>query len=297
MNIFMEKSLGHIVDCFRHCDANGDNQKIYSLLFDPFLNPISTTAGYLHILERSLPEGSTVADVGVGAGIYFTELRVAEVIRRRNLRIRGIDVDAAAIAVCRERIAAAGLSAHVTAEVTNECAASYKFIVSLVMIERCVATAQPLLTTPVTHIKHINWFVNDPCDALLYPPLTSARGLPRVRPTGRHSRYLHGVAPRHPAAPFRQLPLALSRGVSPLPRRYHVPERTGGLVHDQTDDGFLQKSGFDRDQLRLRTCHHRQRDHRHRRVVGEQLALSLLGFLFLVVVVVVVVVVVGPDRR
>ena len=131
MNIFMEKSLGHIVDCFRHCDANGDNQKIYSLLFDPVLNPISTTAGYLHILERSLPEGSTVADVGVGAGIYFTELRVAEVIRRRNLRIRGIDVDAAAIAVCRERIAAAGLSAYVTAEVTNECAASYKFIVSL----------------------------------------------------------------------------------------------------------------------------------------------------------------------
>ena len=68
---------------------------------------------------QKLEDGSTLLDIGCGDGIYFTNESVIATIKRKQLRIRAIDVDAGAVKICQRRIVASGLKAQVFAECTS----------------------------------------------------------------------------------------------------------------------------------------------------------------------------------
>ena len=92
-----------------------DNQHYYDLLFSPELNRVSTTHGYIKILER-IPDNSLVYDVGIGAGIYLTNKSIIDKIKQKNLNIIGIDLDSNAIRLCNSRIQEVGLTKYVSAK-------------------------------------------------------------------------------------------------------------------------------------------------------------------------------------
>jgi SAM-dependent methyltransferase len=78
-------------------------------------NPISTIHGYYKIL-KSLPNGSTILDVGCGSGIYFTSEKVVRMIKSKNLKIKAIDIDLQATMFCYKRIIESGLTKYVVVE-------------------------------------------------------------------------------------------------------------------------------------------------------------------------------------
>ena len=69
-----------------------------------------TVNWYRAVLER-LPEGAEILDVGIGTG--GAVVANAEQIRRKNLKIVGLDIDADYLERCRRALARAGLSRHV----------------------------------------------------------------------------------------------------------------------------------------------------------------------------------------
>jgi len=91
--------------------------KVRSAVYKSFFcidNPISTQWGYDKILE-SLPDGATILDVGCGDGIYFTNPEVLKKIRKKNLKIACIDIDAGAVKICNKRIKSARIDELVSA--------------------------------------------------------------------------------------------------------------------------------------------------------------------------------------
>lgn len=65
---------------------------------------------------NKIPEGASILDIGVGDGIYFTNPQVIATVQRKKFTIYAIDVDAGAVEICKQRVAAAGLSEQVTCE-------------------------------------------------------------------------------------------------------------------------------------------------------------------------------------
>src|SRR5262245_52467377 len=69
-----------------------------------------TATWYRAVLER-LPAGCRLLDVGIGTGTAL--LASADLVAGKDLRITGIDVDAAYVARCRRAVAARGLAGRV----------------------------------------------------------------------------------------------------------------------------------------------------------------------------------------
>ncbi len=69
-----------------------------------------TVNWYRAVLER-LPEGAEILDVGIGTGGAVAAN--AELIRRKKLKIRGLDIDADYLERCRRVLERVGLSRHV----------------------------------------------------------------------------------------------------------------------------------------------------------------------------------------
>lgn len=90
---------------------------IYNILFHPD-NPISTTKGFKKLIE-SVPNGSKILDVGCGDGLYYTDNTICDLIKDKNLIIKGIDIDSGAVSICNKRIAKSGLTKHVSSEVID----------------------------------------------------------------------------------------------------------------------------------------------------------------------------------
>lgn len=95
-----------IIDYFRYL--------LYSYFFRES-NPVSTIHGYDEIL-KSLPDHSTVLDVGCGSGIYFTSPKVIKTIKSKNLKIKAIDIDLPATMFCYKRVIEGNLADYVRVE-------------------------------------------------------------------------------------------------------------------------------------------------------------------------------------
>ncbi|HVL85713.1 MAG TPA: class I SAM-dependent methyltransferase [Pseudonocardia sp.] len=70
------------------------------------------TAGWYREVLRRLPERAHVLDVGIGTGGAVA--RCADLVRAKDLRITGVDIDPDYIHRCRQGVARAGLDDRVT---------------------------------------------------------------------------------------------------------------------------------------------------------------------------------------
>lgn len=78
-------------------------------IYDTAILPL-TTRWYAEVLAR-LPEGARLLDVGIGTGGALA--RNAETVKRKDLRVVGVDVDADYVQRAKAQIAEAGLSERV----------------------------------------------------------------------------------------------------------------------------------------------------------------------------------------
>lgn len=83
---------------------------VRSWLYDRFIAGL-TTEWYREVLER-LPRGAQVLDVGIGTGAGI--VRCADLVRDRELRIVGLDIDRDYFGLCASAVARADLEEHVT---------------------------------------------------------------------------------------------------------------------------------------------------------------------------------------
>ncbi|MGQ0577203.1 MAG: class I SAM-dependent methyltransferase, partial [Pseudonocardia sp.] len=81
-----------------------------SWVYDRFVAGL-TAPWYRAALQR-MPQGSHVLDVGIGTGAAI--VRAAELVRARDLRIVGLDIDRDYYEFCHAAVARAGLDAQVT---------------------------------------------------------------------------------------------------------------------------------------------------------------------------------------
>lgn len=75
-----------------------------------------TTEWYCEVLSR-LPDRARVLDVGIGTGSALA--RCADLVRAKELRVVGLDIDADYLERCRRELATAGLFGHVSAELAS----------------------------------------------------------------------------------------------------------------------------------------------------------------------------------
>jgi len=117
---------------------------VYKMFFHPD-NPISTPRGFKKLLE-SLPDGCSILDVGCGDGLYYTEPAVCQLIKEKKLIIKGVDIDAGAVAICNKRTAAAGLQEQVSGEAIDLLLIKEKYDVVLFMESFPVIPRAPMKT-------------------------------------------------------------------------------------------------------------------------------------------------------
>ncbi len=129
---------------------------VRSIVYNNFFggdNPISTINGFFETL-KSIPDGSSVLDVGCGDGIYYTGDTVISLIRSKNITIHSIDIDDGAVPICQKRIKAAGLSDRVTAECIDLLKITKKYDV-VIYLESFPVIPRELMSVFVQHTKTI----------------------------------------------------------------------------------------------------------------------------------------------
>jgi SAM-dependent methyltransferase len=88
---------------------------VRAALYDLVIVPL-TASWYEAVLSR-LAAGCRLLDVGIGTGGAL--LRHADLVRTRDLRITGVDIDADYVARCTRQVTRHGLERHVTARVQS----------------------------------------------------------------------------------------------------------------------------------------------------------------------------------
>ena len=124
----------------------------YDLMFHQN-NPISTQWGYYEILKQ-LPDNISILDIGVGEGIYFTNPLVVNLIKEKNIKINGIDIDAMSIIICNQRVIKNNLQSHVKVELKDLFHIHTKYDYILFM-ESFPVIPNHLFTKFISHSKKI----------------------------------------------------------------------------------------------------------------------------------------------
>lgn len=86
--------------------------RIRSAVYDLIVRPL-TVAHYVHLFEQ-LPVRARLLDVGIGTGLMLD--RLGGVIREKELRIHGVDVQGPYLRTCNQRILDSGLPDLVSCE-------------------------------------------------------------------------------------------------------------------------------------------------------------------------------------
>jgi len=134
--------------------------KIRSKIYKSFFggeNPISTINGF-HETIKSIPDGSSVLDVGCGDGIYYTGPEVIALIKSKRLTVHSIDIDDGAVPICKKRIIAAGLADRVTADCIDLLKVTKKYD-AVIFMESFPVIPRDLMATFIAHTKTITNFI------------------------------------------------------------------------------------------------------------------------------------------
>lgn len=76
-----------------------DDDEMYFNLFNADVSAIATPRAFAKILER-IPVGSTILDIGVGSGTYLEYSEARALLKKRKLKVLGVDISAPNIAIC-----------------------------------------------------------------------------------------------------------------------------------------------------------------------------------------------------
>ena len=79
------------------------------LIYDVAILPL-TSRWYAEVLAR-VPPGARILDVGIGTGSALA--RNAEIVRAKELRVVGVDIDRHYVSRCRKRVSSSGLDDRV----------------------------------------------------------------------------------------------------------------------------------------------------------------------------------------
>jgi len=90
-------------------------QKLYDHYFGDVNLPMSTPNLYYQFLQR-MKHNTKILDIGMGTGIYFSDQRCVDLIRSKNIKIVGIDINEADIILASKRIQSAHIGDHVEAK-------------------------------------------------------------------------------------------------------------------------------------------------------------------------------------
>ena len=89
----------------------------YKSFSTTFIQKYLSSAGTYYVYEKilsNIQSNSSILDIGCGDGIYFTNPKVINVIKKKNLKIHCIDIDSGAINILNERIQQCKLSDNVS---------------------------------------------------------------------------------------------------------------------------------------------------------------------------------------
>eukprot|EP00729_Bicosta_minor_P018429 gene18429-19634_t len=161
---------------------------VYKMFFHPD-NPISTPKGFEKLLA-SLPDNTKVLDVGCGDCLYYTEPSICQLIKDKQLVIKGVDIDAGAVAIGNTRVLEAGLEDYVHCEAKDlllitETYDVVLFMESFPVIPRApmkTYTAHALTLAPKLLMYHNLVDDEDPAKADKYASLSLQRWLkPKIK--------------------------------------------------------------------------------------------------------------------
>lgn len=93
-------------------------QKLYDHLFGDVNLPISTPSLYYSFLQR-MKQDTKILDIGVGTGIYFEDPRCIKLIKEKNIKIVGIDINRPDIELATRRIEVSKLEGYASAKCMN----------------------------------------------------------------------------------------------------------------------------------------------------------------------------------
>jgi len=94
------------------------SQKLYDAYFGDEDLPTSTTNLYKLTLNK-LDNNIKILDIGVGTGIYFENKDCINIIKSKNIKIHGIDINSNDINLCKDRIYNNKIQSNVSVELID----------------------------------------------------------------------------------------------------------------------------------------------------------------------------------
>jgi len=135
-------------------------QYIYDYLFGYHDNPISTPNLYYEFIKR-LNDNQTLLDVGVGTGIYFCNKKCISLIKKKNIKIFGIDINKSDIDLAKKRIISHNLENYVSVENVDFLTLNLNRFDSILFCESYPVIEKSLMKKFLQHIYNNNKYANN----------------------------------------------------------------------------------------------------------------------------------------
>jgi hypothetical protein len=135
---------------------------MYDHLFGDINLPTSTTNLYLSFLQRMKP-GIKILDIGVGTGVYFQDSRCTSLIKEKNIKIVGIDINREDIELASCRISGSGMDAFIEVHWVDlfKYDRNLKEFDVILFSESYPVIPRDLMKKMLMHIIHSNGFSGD----------------------------------------------------------------------------------------------------------------------------------------
>ena len=134
-------------------------QKLYDHLQGDVNLPTSTTNLYYSFLQK-MKQDTKILDIGVGTGIYFEDHRCIKLIKEKNIKIVGIDINKPDIELASQRIIESDLGMNVEAKYVDlfEYDGNLNEFDVILFCESYPIIPEELMVKMLNHILHVKGF-------------------------------------------------------------------------------------------------------------------------------------------